>query len=67
MKPKYKLCQRFKIDKAIYVITEIRYDPDKETYLYMVNSTLFGFYEYQLKDEYFKFEELKIKRKKRIK
>ena len=47
-KPKYKLRQRFMIGKAIYIISEVRYDPEKDDYLYMVNSGLFGFHSSQI-------------------
>ena len=60
---KYKLRHRFMIGKAIYVITEVIYDPDKDDYLYMVNSALFGYYESQLKEENFNF----VEPKKRLK
>ena len=63
-KPKYKLRQRFMIGKAIYIISEVRYDPEKDDYLYMVNSGLFGYYESQLKEEYFHFVEPKIRFKR---
>lgn len=52
------------IDKAIYVISEVRYIANKETYFYLVNSGLFGYYEDQLKEEYFTFKEPRYYRKK---
>lgn len=61
---KYKLRQRFMIGKAIYVIIEIKYDPVKDDYLYIVNPGLFGYYETQLKEEYFHFVEPKIRLKR---
>ena len=61
--PKYKVRQRFMMNKAIYVISEVKYVEDKAKYLYIVQPGLFGFYEYQLKDEYFKFQEPRFKRK----
>ena len=65
--PKYKLKSRFKIDRAIYIIVDIKYDEDKQEFLYLVNSTLFGYYEHQLKEEYFNFKEENNRRKKIVK
>ena len=65
--PKYKVRQRFMIDKAIYVIQEIKYDTERESYLYIVHPGLFGYYEDQLKSEYFNFKEPKKRYKRLVK
>ena len=61
--PKYKVRQRF----MIYVIQEIKYDTVRESYLYIVHPGLFGYYEDQLKSEYFNFKEPKKRYKRLVK
>jgi len=59
---KYNIRDRFRINKTIYVICDIKFDERKKKFFYLVDTGIFGFYESQLKDYYF-FEKYNFKSK----
>ena len=62
LKSKYNIRDRFRINKTIYVICDIKFDERKKEFFYLVDTGIFGFYESQLKDYYF-FEKYNFKSK----